>query len=444
MRLVMRSPQLRRIVVAYTINRLGGWFGLLALVLAVYDHTHSALAVSALMFGSLALPALVVPAVVAKVEASQRRRELSALYLFEALMTAGLAVLLWNFSLPAILVLVTLDGIAALAASALLRSEVARAARDWVEQESASGTAEDELDASVEEAERHANAALNLGFSMSFILGPALGGLVVAAAGAPAALFIDVGSFLACGLLLLDLHPHVENAGGDSVRARLRDAREHVLASPMLKRLFLTELLALTFIETGAPIEVQYVKSTLAAGDRGVGVLLAMWGAGGILGSIVFARLVKWPLGVLLGAGTLCIAGAYLGLAAAPSLGLACLAGLLGGIGNGLQWPSLISAVQKLTPAAMQGRMMGAAESLGALCVAIGLPLGGGLASALSPRTAFWLVGSGAALATLALLRVRIPATGSHEALSAAPAQGGAEGLSDAADRSRRPERVPN
>jgi predicted MFS family arabinose efflux permease len=444
MRLVMRSPQLRRIVVAYTINRLGGWFGLLALVLAVYDHTHSALAVSALMFGSLALPALVVPAVVAKVEASQRRRELSALYVFEALMTAGLAVLLWNFSLAAILVLVTLDGIAALAASALLRSEVARAARDWVEQEAAAGTADAELDASAEDAERHANAALNLGFSMSFILGPALGGIVVAAAGASAALFIDVGSFLACGLLLVDLHPHVENAGGDSVRARLNAAREHVMASPMLKRLFIAELVALTFIETGAPIEVEYVKSTLAAGDRGVGILLAMWGAGGILGSILFARLIKWPLGVLLGAGTLCIAAAYLGLAAAPSLALACVAGLLGGIGNGMQWPSLISAVQKLTPAPLQGRMMGAAESLGALCVAVGLPLGGGLAAALSPRTAFWLVGSGAALATLALLRVRIHGSGSPAAAAAVPAQAGPEGLGEPSQGRRPAEQVSN
>src|SRR6185312_12219739 len=120
MRLVMRSPQLRRIVVAYTINRLGGWVGLLALVLAVYDHTgHSALAVSALLAASLAVPALLVPAVVARVEASERGRELSGLYVFEGLVTAGLAVLLWNFSLAPVLGLVVLDGVAALAASSL-------------------------------------------------------------------------------------------------------------------------------------------------------------------------------------------------------------------------------------------------------------------------------------------------------------------------------------
>ncbi len=424
MRLVMGSPQLRRIVLAYAINRLGGWFGLLALVLAVYDHTHSALAVSALLFAGQALPALVVPAVVARVEASKRRGELSGLYLFEAAVTAGLAVLLWHFSLAAILALVALDGTAALAASALLRSEVGRAARDWVAAGPAAGATRAELHERAGEAERSANGALNLAFSITFVLGPALGGALVAVAGAPAALFIDVGSFVVGGALLLDLHPHVENVGGDSVRARLAEAWKHIGEAPMMKRLFGAQLLALLFIESGAPIEVSFVKSTLGAGDRGVGILLAMWGAGGILGSIIFARLVKWPLRFLLSAGALLIAAAYLGLAAAPSLLLACVAGLLGGVGNGMQWPSLISAVQRLTPAKLHGRMMGAAESLGALCIAIGLPLGGALVALSSPRSAFIIVGIGALFGGFALLQVRIADTAAvagEEASAQAP-----------------------
>ena len=102
---------------------------------------------------------------------------------------------------------------------------------------------------------------------------------------------------------------------------------------------------------------------------------------------------------------------AYLGLAGAPSLLSACLAGVVGGIGNGMQWPSLISAVQRLTPEDLHGRMMGAAESLGALCVAIGLPLGGLLVALSSPRAAFIAVGIGALLGGLALLQVRIAGT---------------------------------
>jgi MFS family permease len=399
----LRSPRLRRIIVAYAVNRLGTWFGLLALVLAVFDHTHSALAVAGLLFAGQALPALVVPAVVARVEASRRNHELTALYLFEAVVTAALAVLLWHFWLPAVLVLVALDGTAALAASALLRSEVARAAREAAAEETLGAASES---TSGEDAERQANAALNIAFSTTFVLGPAIGGAVVAAAGAPTALFIDVGSFMLGAALLADLHPHVENAGGDTVRARLQAARAHVRSVPMLRRLFAAEFVALLFIESGAPIEVTYVKATLHGGDRGVGLLLTMWGAGAVLGSFVFARLVRWPLGPLLGAGTFGIGVAFLGLAAAPSLAFACVAGLVGGVGNGLQWPSLISAVQKLTPDPLHGRLMAAAESLGSLCVAIGLPLGGLLVAVSSPRAAFVIVGAGAVLATTALLRL--------------------------------------
>ncbi|MGA8364843.1 MAG: hypothetical protein WB709_10020, partial [Solirubrobacteraceae bacterium] len=76
----LRDPKLRRIVVAYTVNRLGTWFGFIALSVAVYEHTHSAIAVAALLVAGQVLPAFVVPALVARVEASSRRGELSALY----------------------------------------------------------------------------------------------------------------------------------------------------------------------------------------------------------------------------------------------------------------------------------------------------------------------------------------------------------------------------
>ena len=283
MRSALASPQLRRLIAAYTINRLGTWFGVVALSLAVYDHTHSALAVAALLFAGQALPAFAVPAIIARVEASRRGRELSSLYLFEAVATASLAVLLWHFWLPAILLLVALDGSAALAASGLLRAAVARVARDRVEDASEPSPEggqpgwdnADRRDARLEEraedAARNANAALNLAFTATFVLGPVLGGAIVASAGAPAALFIDVASFLACGTLLLDLRAHVEDADGDSVRARLRAALTHVRQAPALRALLLMDAVALVFFTSAGPVEVAYAKATLHAGDRGYG-----------------------------------------------------------------------------------------------------------------------------------------------------------------------------
>jgi uncharacterized membrane protein len=404
----LKSPRLRRILAAYTVNRLGTWFGFVALSLVVFDHTHSALAVAALLLAWQALPAFLVPAVVARVEASARRRELSALYLFEAVTTASLAVLLWHFWLPAVLLLAALDGTAALAAMALLRAEVARVARDQIEAQSQSATRPNtSLEDEAHEAERKANAALNFCFSATFVLGPAMAGAVVAVAGASTALFIDVGSFLICGALLTDLHPHVEEAG-DSVRARLRAAWRHINEAPTLRALLIVYGIALIFLEAGAPIEVTYAKATLRAGDRGFGLLVAAWGAGAVLGSVIFARSLRRSLGVMLGAGSLAIGLAYLGFAAAPSLALACVAALVGGVGNGLELPSVVSLVQRLTPQRMHGRMMGAVESLDALCLAIGLPLGGALVALSSPRLAFLIVGLGGTATAAVLLRVSL------------------------------------
>lgn len=392
----MANPRLRRIVLAYGINRLGTWFGTVALALAVYDHTHSALDVAAVLIAAQVLPALVVPAVIARVEASKGRHELSALLYIEAVAIGAVAVLLSHFWLPAILLLVAVDGTAALAANALLRTELAAAANRELDG-----------DGDPHAAEQHANAALNVVFSVTFVLGPVLAGLLVASAGAAAALFVDVVSFAISGTLLLDLHPHVEEAGGESVRARVRAAWQFVRGERALLTLLIAQGVGLIFFESAVPIEVAYMKKTLDAGDGGYGLLVTSWGIGVVLGSIIFARAGTRSLTVLLVGGTLAIGCGYLGFAIAPTLVLATLAAVVGGIGNGVQYAPVISGLQRLTPPSLQGRVMGLLESISAITPAIGLALGGTLVALGSPRFAFVVVGSGAALTAVIFAQVR-------------------------------------
>ena len=429
----LQSSRLRRILVAYTVNRLGSWLGLVALSLAVFDHTHSALSVAGLLLAWQALPAFVVPAVVARAEASRRRSVLSALYLFEGVVTAGLAVAVWHFSLPAVLVLSVLDGTGALAANSLLRAQVARVARASLADPDAMGAASEpqqmllpqapastegnaaepaqtaeqgRIDEHAQAAERSANAALNIAFSVSFVTGPVIGGVVSATAGVPAALLIDVATFLLCAALLLDLHAHVEEATGDSVAERLRTAWAHVDAAPSLRALLLVDTAAFVFIQAGGPIEVPLVKATLHGGDSSYGLFVTTWGAGAVVASIIFARIPTRPLGVILCTAVGALGCAFVGFAAAPSVATACIAAFVGGAGNGLYVPSIISLVQRLTPPDLHGRLMGAVESLGALSVALGLPLGGALAALTSPRTAFATLGAATLVVTAVYVRL--------------------------------------
>lgn len=416
----LRSPRLRRIVAAYTVNRLGTWFGFIALAIVVYDHTRSDVAVAGLLLAAQVIPAFLVPALVARVETSVHQGALSQLYMFEALTVAALAaVVTWRFTLPAVLLLVALDGTAALAASALLRAAAARAARAWSDERLAderpgerAGESDtwpqEEREHHAAEAERRANAAINIGFAITFTLGPALAGATVSGLGVAAALLIDVVSFVACGAMLLEETPHAEDAESASVRDRLRAGWAHIMAAPKLRALLLVQAVALVFFEFSPPIEVAYAKSSLHAGDGGYGLLLGVWGLGAAVGSIVFARSIQRSLGLLLSSATLAIGVAYLGWAIAPTLAIACAAGLIGGVGNGVQWAALISAVQRMTPDRLHAQLMGAVESIGAICPGVGYAVGGAIAAGASPRIALLIAGIGAVGSTAGFVQLRL------------------------------------
>ena len=94
---------------------------------------------------------------------------------------------------------------------------------------------------------------------------------------------------------------------------------------PALARLLTAESAAFIFFYAAIPIEVVFAKETLGAGDAGYGLLLSSWGAGMVAGGVVFALLRRLTLRVLLGASTLAIGLAYLGMGAAPTLLVACV-----------------------------------------------------------------------------------------------------------------------
>jgi MFS family permease len=182
------------------------------------------------------------------------------------------------------------------------------------------------------------------------------------------------------------------------VRAGIAYIRERVA----LKRLLVAEGAAFVFFAAVIPIEVIYAKETLGTGDTGYGIMLASWGVGMVLGSFIFAAVRQTSLVLLLFFSTLAVGAGYLGLAAAPTLAVACAASVIGGTGNGVQWVSTISAVQEMTAQGMQARVMSVLESTGAAMPGVGFVLGGVIAAVASPRITFLLAGLGV-LAIVAL-----------------------------------------
>jgi MFS family permease len=79
---------------------------------------------------------------------------------------------------------------------------------------------------------------------------------------------------------------------------------------------------------------------------------------------------------------------------------------VLGGTGNGVQWVSVVTALQEATPQQYQARVVGLLESSLAAMPGVGYLIGGGLTVLGSPRTAYAVAGIG----TLALVLVAMVA----------------------------------
>jgi MFS family permease len=388
----LRRRLFRRLATTYAVNEIGDWMGIIALSVLVFDRTESALATTALFLGTRFLPAFFAPLLVTRVERPSPRFSLPLIYCGEATAFGLLALFAApdSFSLAAVTALAAIDGCLALAGRSLTRAVVAALLGPTGEL-------------------RSGNALLNVAFTGGAAVGPALAGLVVAGFGVQSALLLDAVSFYAIAWILFSAGelPRAEPEPG-RVRERVRAGLAYLREEKILRRLLGAEGAAFIFFAAVIPVEVVYVKQTLGSTDSGYGLMLASWGAGMVVGSLLFAAIRQTSLPALLFFSTLAVGAGYLGLAAAPTLAVACGASVVGGAGNGVQWVTAVSAVQELTAPTMQARVMSVLESIGAAMPGIGFALGGVIAAIVDPRATFLVAGCG----VIAIVLVMAPLLG--------------------------------
>ena len=373
----LRRPAFRRLATTYTVNEMGDWMGIIALSLLVFERTDSALATAALFLGTRFIPAFLAPILVTHGERPPPRFALPVIYCGEAAAFGALALLAGHFSLAGVIVVATIDGALALTGRSLTRAVVAALLEPAGEL-------------------RAGNALLNVAFTAGAAIGPGLAGLVVAGFGVQTALLLDAISFYLIAWILLTAGPLPQAEPEEGrMRDRVRAGIAYLREKTELRRLLVAQGAAFVFFAAVVPIEVIYAKETLGASDSGFGLLLASWGVGMVLGSLIFARVRKAPLPYLLLFSTVGVGAGYLGLAVAPTLAVACAASVVGGAGNGVQWVAAISAVQELTVPEMQARVMSVLESIGAAMPGVGFLIGGVIATVLSPRATFLVAGIG-------------------------------------------------
>jgi MFS family permease len=248
---------------------------------------------------------------------------------------------------------------------------------------------------------REGNALINVLFAAAGVGGPLLGGVLVKAFGAGTALAADAASVLGAALVLAVSArrlPVPEHREREHWLARVRDGLEYVRSHPTAGRLLIGEAVAIVFFTVTVPIEVVYAKESLDSGAVGFGLLVAAWGVGILVGSWVFARAKDQPAARLVLLSTAGVGAGYLVMAVAPTLAVACLGAVLGGTGNGIQWVSVMTALQESIGEQYQARAVGLLESAGAAVPGIGFLLGGVLTSLLDARVAYAASAGGVAL----------------------------------------------
>jgi Major Facilitator Superfamily len=383
---VLRIAAYRRLLAAYALNELAFMIGSVALALLVYRRTGSALGATAFFLFSQFVPALISPVVVARLDQLPARAVLPPLYLFEAVIFAVLAwVASSDFSVVSVLVLAFLDGIVALTARALARAAT-------VSVTAGAGLL------------REGNAVSNAAFSVCFMFGPGLGGVLVATGGTSVALLVDAVLFGVIGLNLATASGLPEPAPvRGPTKGRVRAALSYARTQPPIRGLLLLQGLGVLFFTISVPVEVVFAQHSLHAGAVGYGAMLSAWGAGAVAGAAVFARWRRRPSRELIAGGTLCLGVGFVVMAVAPSLAVAIVGSAFAGVGNGVESVAVRTALQEEVEEQWMAMMMSLYEALFQSVPGVGMLIGGGVTALGSPRTALAIAGVGSlAIATTA------------------------------------------
>jgi MFS family permease len=256
-----------------------------------------------------------------------------------------------------------------------------------------------------------ANSLIGGSFSASVMVGPALGGLLVAVVGVSGAFLLDAATYLISASLLSRIPlPRPQREGEEvSVLRELRSGFSYLAGARVPLAMMVGAFLTVLATDLATPAEVFLAKSTFDAGDVGYGLLVSVWGGGMVLGSALMAvlgdRLRPLPT-YFLGIFVWALALASTGLSPTFVLALAMLA--VAGAANGVDNVVTDTILQRVVPNALLGRVFSVKYLGYGAGEALAYPAGGVLVDTLGPRSTFLVAGIVTAAAALVVLLVLV------------------------------------
>ncbi|MFJ3221502.1 MFS transporter [Kitasatospora sp. NPDC086801] len=265
-----------------------------------------------------------------------------------------------------------------------------------------------------------ANSKLSASRSVSFVVGPAVGGALVQALTAPVAVMADALSFLASAVLLRPIRveePAVAaDPAGPPLLRRAKEGLVFVIRHPVLRASLgcATTLNFFTFM-SGTGLTVLFAVQVLGLSAGTIGLAFGISSTGALAGAVIAPKLSR-----RIGVGRSTAAGAVLfpapiAIAATASGPTWARAGALGaaqflsGIGVMLFDVNLNSLQTAVIPDGMRSRVAGAYSTVNYGIRPIGALVGGVLATHFGLRTTLITAAVGGTLSLLWLLPSAIP-----------------------------------
>jgi MFS family permease len=381
------------LLASLAVSTCGDWLYNVALLAFVYERTGSA------TWLALTTAARVVPIVVlgpvggVLADRMDRRRLMVASDLVRACAMVALAIVAAT-TMPVLLA--PLLAAASTAASIVQAPSVAASTPRLV--------ADDEL-----QGANAARAAIGQG---SIVAGPALGALLLAVSSPAVAIALNAASFLASALAIMAIGPSSafapaarDESDSFSLRGEILAGANALRGAPAAMRLVAADVLCSATYGL-LTVTLVLVSMRVGTGTGGYGLLLGMFGVGGLGGALLAGKLDApslWRRMLLVALGLVAIAVAALGLV--HSLAIAIVLAMAGGAGSVVAEVLSETALGRMLDNAVLARAYGLALPASLSGIVIGSLIAGPLVGSIGVTATLMVAGLFVALASGLLLR---------------------------------------